>query len=91
MCAKGFVHDTRFYNKFTVFEYALNFLRFSHKLWGGGGVPTTKKIMPPGKPKMSFVFFVLFQNTFKIDVFVSNLVKNVSSKKNKKDHDFRIF
>ena len=33
---------------------------------------------------MSFVFFVLFQNTFKIDVFVTNLVKNVSSKKNKK-------
>ena len=24
---------------------------------------------------MSFVFFVLFQNTFKIDVFVPNLVK----------------
>ena len=30
---------------------------------------------------MSFVFFVLFQNTFKINVFVPNLVKNVSSKK----------
>ena len=51
---------------------------------GGGGGPTTKKIVPPGKPKMSFVFFVLFQNTFKIDVFVANLVKNVSSKKKKK-------
>ena len=40
---------------------------------------------------MSFVFFVLFQNTFKIDVFEPNLVKNVSSKKNKKDHDFCLF
>ena len=65
----------------------------------GGGGPTTKKIMPPGKTldvlclfcSFLFFFFVLFQNTFKIDVFVPNLVKNLSSKKNKKDHDFRIF
>ena len=34
---------------------------------------------------MSFVFFVLFQNTFKIDVFVPDLVKNMSFKVNKKD------
>ena len=60
-----------------------------------GGGPTTKKIMPPGKTQdvlcLFCSFFVLFQNTFKIDAFVPNLVKNVSSKKNKKDHDFRIF
>ena len=57
----------------------------------GGGGPTTKKIMPPGKTQDALFVFVLSQNTFKIDVFVPNLVKNVSSKKNKKDHDFRIF
>ena len=75
------------------FEFNFNF--YSVRLWhfklqigGGGGGPTTKKIMPPGKPQdvlclfCSFLFFfVLFQNTFKIDVFVPNLVKNVSSKK----------
>ena len=62
--------------------------------FGGGGVQQQKRSCRREKPKMSFVllfFFVLFQNTFKIDVFVPNLVKNVSSKKNKKDHDFRIF
>ena len=32
-----------------------------------------------------------FQNTFKIDVFVPNLVKNMSSKKNKKDHVLCLF
>ena len=47
----------------------------------GGGGPTTKKIMPPGKPQDVLCLFDLFQNTFKIDVFVPNLVKNVSSKK----------
>ena len=56
-----------------------------------GGVQQQKRSCRREKPKMSFVFFVLFQNTFKIDVFVPNSVKNVSSKKNKKDHDFRIF
>ena len=62
--------------------------------FSAGGVQQQKRSCRREKPKMSFVFFVffvLFQNTFKIDVFVSNLVKNVSSKKNKKDHDFRIF
>ena len=61
--------------------------------WGGGS--NNKKDHAAGKnlrcPLSFLFFFVLFQNTFKIDVFVSNLVKNVSSKKNKKDHDFRIF
>ena len=60
-----------------------------------GGGSNNKKDHAVGKnlrcPLYFFFFFVLFQNTFKIDVFVSNLVKNVSSKKNKKDHDFRIF
>ena len=62
---------------------------------GGGGGSNNKKDHAAGKnlrcPLSFLFFFVLFQNTFKIDVFVSNLVKNVSSKKNKKDHDFRIF
>ena len=58
---------------------------------GGGGVQQQKRSCRREKPKMSFVFFVLFQNTFKIDVFVPNLVEDVSSKKNKKDYDFRIF
>ena len=57
----------------------------------GGGVQQQKRSCRREKPKMSFVFFVLFQITFKIDVFVPNLVKNMSSKKNKRDHDFRIF
>ena len=56
-------------------------------IWGGGG-PTTKKDHAAGKnlrcPLSFLFFFVLFQNTFKIDFFVPNLVKNVSSKKNKK-------
>ena len=60
-----------------------------------GGGSNNKKDHAAGKnlrcPLSFLFFFVLFQNTFKIDVFVSNLVKNVSSKKNKKDHDFRIF
>ena len=60
-----------------------------------GGGSNNKKDRAAGKnlrcPLSFLFFFVLFQNTFKIDVFVSNLVKNVSSKKNKKDHDFRIF
>ena len=63
----------------------------SHYIVGGGGGSTTKKIMPPGKTRDVLCLFVPFQNTFKIDVFVSNLVKNVSSKKNKKDHDFCLF
>ena len=62
---------------------------------GGGGGSNNKKDHAAGKnprcPLSFLFFFVLFQNTFKIDVFVPNLVKNVSSKKNKKDHDFRIF
>ena len=62
---------------------------------GGGGGSNNKKDHAAGKnlrcPLSFLFFFVLFQNAFKIDVFVSNLVKNVSSKKNKKDHDFRIF
>ena len=61
----------------------------------GGGGSNNKKDHAAGKnlrcPLSFLFFFVLFQNTFKIDVFVSNLVKNMSSKKNKKDHDFRIF
>ena len=62
---------------------------------GKGGGSNNKKDHAAGKnprcPLSFLFFFVLFQNTFKIDVFVPNLVKNVSSKKNKKDHDFRIF
>ena len=58
---------------------------------GGGGGQQQKRSCSREKPKMSFVIFVLFQNTFKIDVFVTNLVKNVSPKKNKKDHDFCLF
>ena len=62
---------------------------------GGGGGSNNKKdhaaCKNPRCPLSFLFFFVLFQNTFKIDVFVPNLVKNVSSKKNKKDHDFRIF
>ena len=68
--------------------FIFNFL----KIEGGSN---NKKDHAAGKnlrcPLSFLFFFVLFQNTFKIDVFVSNLVKNVSSKKNKKDHDFRIF
>ena len=68
-------------------------------MWGGGGGwGSNYKKDPPGKTQdvlclfCSFLFFfVLFQNTFKIDVFVPNLVKNVSSKKNKKDHNFCLF
>ena len=60
-----------------------------------GGGSNSKKDHAAGKNRrcpLSFLFFfVLFQNTFKIDVFVPNLVKNLSSKKNKKDHDFRFF
>ena len=63
--------------------------------FGGGGGSNNKKDHAAGKnlrcPLSFLFFFVLFQNTFKFDVFVPNLVKNVSSKKNKKDHDFRIF
>ena len=46
----------------------------------GGGGSNNKKDRAPGvreKPKMSFAFlffFVLFQSTFKMDVFVPNLV-----------------
>ena len=51
---------------------------------GGGGGSNNKKDHAAGKnlrcPLSFLFFFVLFQNTFKIDVFVSNLVKNVSSK-----------
>ena len=61
----------------------------------GGGGSNNKKDHAAGKnprcPLSFLFFFVLFQNTFKIDVFVPNLVKNVSSKKNKKDHDFGLF
>ena len=61
----------------------------------GGGGSNNKKDHAAGKnprcPLSFLLFFVLFQNTFKIDVFVPNLVKNVSSKKNKKDHDFCLF
>ena len=56
-----------------------------------GGVQQQQRSCRREKLKMSFVFFVLFQNTFKIHVFVPNLVKNMSSKKNKKDHDFCLF
>ena len=52
---------------------------------GGGPTTTKKRSCRREKPEMSFVFFVLFQNTFKIEVFVPDLVKNVSSKMNKKD------
>ena len=59
-----------------------------------GGGSNNKKDHVAGKtPRcpLSFLFFFDFLHTFKIDVFVLNLVKNVSSKKNKKDHDFCIF
>ena len=59
-----------------------------------GGSNNKKDHAAGKKPRcpLSFLFFfVLFQNTFKIDVFVPNSVKNVSSKKNKKDHDFLSF
>ena len=78
-----------FYFLFSV--YSKFYFLFYFLFLGGGGVQQQKRSCRREKPKMSFVFFVLFQNTFKIDVFVSNMVKNVSSKKNKKDHDFRIF
>ena len=61
---------------------------------GGGGVQQQKRSCRRENPRwpLSFLlFFVLFQNTFKVDVFVPNLVENVSSKKNKKDHDFCLF
>ena len=63
---------------------------------GGGGGSNNKKDHAAGKtPRcpLSFLFFFVFffQNMFKIDVFVLNLVKNVSSKKNKKDHHFCLF
>ena len=62
---------------------------------GGGGGSNNKKDHAAGKkPKcpLSFLFFfVLFQNTFKIDVFVPNLVKNVSSKRTKKIMIFVFF
>ena len=60
-------------------------------LWGGGGSNNKKDHAAgknPGCPLSFLFFFALFQNTFKIDVFVPNLVKNVSSKKDKKDHNF---
>ena len=64
-------------------------------LYGEGGGSNYKKDHAAGKnlrcPLSFLLFFVLFQNTFKIDVFVQNLVQNVSSKKNKKDHDFCLF
>ena len=60
-----------------------------------GGGSNNKKDHAAGKnprcPLSFLFFFVLFQNTFKIDVFVPNLVKNVSSKKNKKDHYSGLF
>ena len=51
----------------------------------GGSNNNKKRSCRREKPEMSLVFFVLFQNTFKIEVFVPDLVKNVSSKMNKKD------
>ena len=66
---------------------AVNHVRFSeertsYKLTSrGGGSNNKKRSCRREKPKVSFVFFVLFQNTFEIDVFVLNLVKNVSTKK----------
>ena len=61
----------------------------SHKKMGGGS--NKKKIMPPGKTQYVLCLFVLFQNTFKIDVFVPNFVKNVSSKKQKRTKKIMIF
>ena len=59
---------------------------------GGGGGSNNKKDHAAGKNPicpLSFLFiFVLFRNTFKINVFVTNLAKNMSSKKN---HDFYLF
>ena len=61
----------------------------------GGGGSNNKKDHAAGKnprcPLSFLFFFVLFQNTFKIDVFVPNSVKNVSSKKNKKIMIFVFF
>ena len=72
--------------------YIVRFEGSNCSKWGGSN---NKKDHAAGKnlrcPLSFLFFFVLFQNTFKIDVFVPSLVKNVSSKKNKKDHDFRIF
>ena len=55
---------------------------------GGGGVQQQKRSYRRKKTQdvlclfCSFLFFfVLFQNTFKIDVFVPNFVKKLSSKK----------
>ena len=42
------------------------------QLGGGGGVQQQKRSCRREKPKISFVFFVLFRNTLKIDVFVPN-------------------
>ena len=58
---------------------------------GGGGVQQQKRSCRREKPRMSFVFFVLFQNTFKIDVFVPNLVKMCPQKRTKKIMIFVFF
>ena len=75
-------------------HYMYVIIRGFYKFFGGGGVQQQKRSCRREKPKMSFVFFVLFcsfSNHVQNRRFVPNLVKNVSSKKNKKDHDFRIF
>ena len=59
-----------------------------------GGGPTTKRSCSgkiPRCPLLFLFFFVLFQSTFKIDIFVPNLVKSVFQKRTKKIMVFAFF
>ena len=61
---------------------------------GGGGVQQQKRSCRREKAKMSFVFFVLFCSFSKHVQnrrFCAEFGQKCVLKKNKKDHDFRIF
>ena len=71
-------------------------VQFAHVfcLWGGGGSNNKKDHAAgknPGCPLSFLFFFVLFQNTFKIDVFVPNLIKMCPQKRTKKIMIFVFF
>ena len=71
----------------------MSFIKSADVSLGGGG-STTKDHAAGKNPRcpLSFLFFfVLFQISLKIDVFVPNSVKNVSSKKNRKIMIFVFF